>query len=131
APPRLSAWTGRDRDLADAVSDFALPRRWLRRRRLLQCRFALRYARRFHRVYPRRKTAGHSCLDRSGSEPHLGPAPMVQAGALRSKFEISGLVRLVEEEAAALEQRDGFSRRTKNNVELRSRRERVVLPAIL
>src|SRR5205814_8472128 len=35
APPRLSEWTGRDRDLADAVSDVALPRRWLRRRRLI------------------------------------------------------------------------------------------------
>src|SRR6266496_5062749 len=60
-----------------------------------------------------------------------GPASMVQTGALRSKFEISGLVRLVEEEAAALEQRDGVSRRTKNNVELRSRSQSVVLPPIL
>src|SRR5439155_24325816 len=89
--------------LADAVSDFALSRRWLRRRRLLQCRSAIRYARRFHRVYPRLKTTRHSCLDRSGSEPHLRPASMVQAGALRSKFEISGMVCLVKEEAAALE----------------------------
>src|SRR5206468_7867295 len=103
APPRLSAWTGRDRDLADAISGFALPGRWLRRRRLLQCRSAVWYTRRFHRIYPRRKTTRHSCLDRSGSEPHLRPASMVQAGALRAKFEISKLVRLVEEEAAARE----------------------------
>src|SRR4029453_3961411 len=99
APPRLSAWTGCDRDLADAVSDFALPGRWLRRRRLLQCRSAVWDARRFHRIYPPRKTTRDSCLGRSGSESHLGPASMVQAGALRSKFEISELVRLVEEEA--------------------------------
>src|SRR6266536_72690 len=103
APPRLSAWTGRDRDLVDAVSDFALSRRWLRRRRLLQCRSAVRYTRGFHRVYPRRQTTRYSCSDRSRSQPHLGSASMVQAGALRSKFQISQLVRLVQEEAAAFE----------------------------
>jgi glycosidase len=34
---------------------------------------------------------------------------VVQTGALRSKFEISELVRLVEEETAARESRDGIS----------------------
>ena len=51
----------------------------------------------------RRKTTRHSCFDRSRSQPHLGSASMVQAGALRSKFQISQLVRLVQEEAAAFE----------------------------
>src|SRR5438132_133076 len=101
ASSRLSAWTGSDRDLADAVSNLALPGRRLRHRRLLQCQSSIRRAGRFHRVYSRRKTARHSGFDRSGSEPHFRPASLVQAGALRSKFEISELVRLVEEETAA------------------------------
>src|SRR5204863_9518363 len=56
---------------------------------------------------------------------------LVQAGALRSKFEISELVRLVEEETCALESRNGVSRRTKNNLELRSRSQSMVLPPVL
>src|SRR5436190_1004889 len=131
ASPRLPARTRRDRDLADAVSNIALQGRRLRHRRLLQCRSSIRHAGRFHRVYSRRKTTRHPCLDRSGSEPYLRSAPLVQAGALRSKFEISALVRLVEEETGALKSGNGFSRRTKNDVELRSRSQSVVFSSVL
>ena len=92
----------------------------------------LRHARRFRRVHPRRQTTRHSCPDRSGGQSHLRSASMVQAGALRSKFEISRLVRLVEEEAAARRTREWCFREFKNRPGIMiAKRKRVVFPPIL
>ena len=57
--------------------------------------------------------------------------PWFKQARSRSKFEISRLVCLVEEETAARKQRHGISRRAKIDLDLRSRSQSLVLPSIL
>ena len=70
------------------------------------------------------QAARHSRADRSGGEPHFERASMVQGGAARSELEISRLVRVVEEEAAAREHRHGFSRRAEDDVDATTAKRR-------
>jgi hypothetical protein len=107
------------------------PRRRLRHHRLLRRRPALRDARRLRRVHARRPPARHPPHHRSGGEPHLRRAPVVQGGALFEALEVSRVVRLVGEAPSRLEQGDGLPRRPEVDLDARRAVRRVVLPSLL
>src|SRR5262249_21127685 len=91
----------------------------------------------YYGVDPRYGTIGdfveftHGAKQRPRRQPHGGRAPVVQTGAQGPGFEVPRLVRLVEEEAAALRSRHGISGRAEIDLELRPGGQGVVLPSFL
>ena len=83
APAGLPVRSGGHRPVVAAVPAFAQPRRRLRHQGLLRRRSAPRQPGRLRRIHPAGPAAGHPRDHRSGDQPHLGPAPVVQSRRAR------------------------------------------------
>ena len=118
AAARFLAGHGDHRALADAVPAFALSRRWLRHRRLLQRRPAIWNAGRLRRVHPGLQPARHPRADRSGRQSHLERTPVVSRRLSQSQIAIQRLVRLVGEEAEGCRFRSGVSGRAEVHLDV-------------
>src|SRR5205814_8756894 len=105
--------------------------RGLGRGGLLRRRCALRHARRFCRVHPRREAARYPGADRSRGQSHLERAPLVPGSTPRSAVEIPRLVYLVEEKALKRQYWHGFPGRAEIDLELRRTGEGLVFPPLL
>ena len=107
------------------------PGRRLRHHRLLRRRPAAGHPRRLRRVRPHRAGPRHPGDRRPGRQPHLGPAPVVPAGAQQPRLAVPRLVRLGRRAAAdapAGRRRSPTRRRASGQLR---RGDRPVLPAPL